>query len=303
MKKKIIAIIAVILVIALGFVFVKSMDNGEIENPEMGNQEVQNKDALTKEEIKNMLVAEGEWRPSNAYSGDEVSSLSMLYGSIIRYGGGITFYEDDTFYCSLTWYEPDQEYNMNYGKYDIDTETKKITYTYNSGKIMHGAYEEVDGVVTKIIYEEADYLDGNDYTVEFDKKTEEQKKELNLTNSLMSASWIPTSASANGEAVELTTVYGENYMAIPGIIFEGIGTFSKVYATNELEGIYEVYGFYWIDIENETITYQLSKIEDTSRVDITGSYEEENDEITKITFIENAGTENEIEVTFEPVVF
>ena len=52
MKKKIIAIIAVILVIALGFVFVKSMDNGEIENPEMDNQEVQNKDALTKKKLK-----------------------------------------------------------------------------------------------------------------------------------------------------------------------------------------------------------------------------------------------------------
>lgn len=308
MKKIIIALIAVVLVLTGGFIFLKSGDNNEVVNPEIENQEVQNQEMQNEEKsmedvIKSALIAEGEWRPSSIYSGDEVSSLSMVYGTMVRHSGGISFYEDGTFYNSLIWYEPDQEQEFNYGKYEIDTETKKITYTFNSGNVMYGTYEEVDGVVTKIIYEEADYLDGNDYTVEFEKRTEEQKKELSLTNSLISARWIPTSANANGETVELTEVYGENYKDTPGIMFEIIGDFYKDYVTSDLDGIYEGYGFYWIDIENKTITYQLVKKEDGSRVDIIGSYEEENDEIIKITYTENFGTENEVEVVFEPVVF
>lgn len=318
MKKIIIALIAVVLVLTGGFIFLKSGDNNEvvnqeIENKEVQNQEVQNqevqnqenqnKNGLTKEEVKAALVAEGEWRPNVAYNGDDVLSVSILYGSIIRYGGGINFYEDDTFYCSLIWHESDQEYNMNYGKYDIDTETKKITYTYNSGKVMQGTYEEVDGVITKIIYEESDYLDGNDYTVEFNRRTEEQKKLWNLTVSLMGEIWIPTSANIKGEDIGLTMVYGEDYTTIQGIAFDVIGTYTKHYVTSELDGIYEDYGFYWIDIENGAITYQLVKKVDDSRVDIIGKYEEENDKITKITFTENLGTENEIEVIFEPRVF
>ena len=114
MKKIIIALIAVVLVLTGGFIFLKSGDNNEVVNPEIENQEVQNQEMQNEEKsmedvIKSALIAEGEWRPSSIYSGDEVSSLSMVYGTMVRHSGGISFYEDGTFYNSLIWYEPDQE--------------------------------------------------------------------------------------------------------------------------------------------------------------------------------------------------
>lgn len=305
MKKIIIGIIALVLVLTGCFFLLKSRDNEEINNQEIQNQITQDSDIPVVEKneediIKAALIAEGEWKPSKVYSGDEEVSISLVYGTIVIYSGGITFYEDGTFNNSLISHE---DPTLNYGKYEIDTEAKKITYTFNSGNVMYGTYEEADGVISKIIYEENNYFDGNDYTVEFEKKTEEEKKLNSLKNSLISARWIPTSAHSKGETAELTEVYGENYMEIPGMMFEIIGNFYKEHVTSELDGVYEGYGFYWINIENKTITYQLVKKEDGSRIDIVGSYEEENDEITKITFIENVGTNNEIEIIFEPVVF
>ena len=328
--KKIIAIIAVVLVLVAGFVFVKSRDSEEVPNPVIENHEqISGEQASVEqvseeetsgeetsgeqtseeqvsgeeiEKIKAALAAEGEWRPSRAFSGDENIGLPM-YGTLLRVGGSIKFSEDGSFVNSLVSLFGGQSDESDYGTYEIDVKERKITFNYDSGMVMNGAYVEEDGIITKIIYEEKGFIDDNCYIVEFDKKTEEQKKSQSLMNSLISARWIPTSANANGETVELTKVYGENYKDTQGIMFEIIGDFYKDYVTSELDGIYEDYGFYWIDIENKTITYQLVKKEDGSRVDIIGSYEEENDEITKITFTENFGTENEVEVIFEPVVF
>lgn len=316
--KKIIAIIAVVLVLVAGFVFVKSRDSEEVPNPvienheqisgeqasgeqvseeETSGEETSGEETKEIEKIKAALAAEGEWRPSRAFSGDENIGLPM-YGTLLRVGGSIKFSEDGSFVNSLVSLFGGQSDESDYGTYEIDVEERKITFNYDSGMVMNGAYVEEDGIITKIIYEEKGLIDDNCYIVEFDKKTEEQKKSQSLMNSLISARWIPTSASVN-----LTELYGENYMETPGIMFDGLGEFYKDYVTSKMDGIYEDYGFYWIDIENQKITYQLVKKEDGSRVDIIGRYEEENNEITKITFTENFGTENEVEVIFEPVVF
>ena len=153
--KKIIAIIAVVLVLVAGFVFVKSRDSEEVPNPVIENHEQisgeqasgeQTSGEQTSEEqvsgeeiekIKAALAAEGEWRPSRAFSGDENIGLPM-YGTLLRVGGSIKFSEDGSFVNSLVSLFGGQSDELDYGTYEIDVKERKITFNYDSGMVMNG---------------------------------------------------------------------------------------------------------------------------------------------------------------------
>lgn len=300
MKKFILGIVAIVTLFSL--VGCKKNENAPIEN----NQKVEedntqaNSEQNDAESIKNLLIAGGQWVPQTAYDVLEKKevSLSNVYGSGIKYGGGINFFEDGRFE-KFIGIDGENQDMFNLGTYSIDISNNQIIYTFNAGNVSNGKYEYENGEITSITIEE---IFGDDDTIYSDdivtlvKKSPERLAREKIDSSLIENDWKPVSATKNGQIISLEDVYGKDYNKDLKIDFYGGGDMNKDIVV-ENSNLSE-YGFYFFD--EEKISFQFivnGNVDD--RIDIPCKYELQDGEVVSFTFIENYGTDNEIEVRFE----
>lgn len=281
-------------------------NNQEIEENDTPLSEGQNENNVpvieeqNENSIKNLLVAGGEWIPQNAYDVLEQKEveLSFVYGSGIKYGGGITFFDDGRFEKFIGVGGENQDM-FNLGTYSIDIANNQIIYKFNAGNISNGKYVYENGEIESITFEE---IFGDEdaivskYIVTLVKKSPERLSNEKLINSLTESIWLPVSATQNGKQIALKDVYGKNYKSDLGIKFYGGEDMDK--DLNVEDYSWSPYGFYYFN--GDKIMCQFITDSTTSaRVDVPCEYELQDGKVVSLTFIENYGTDNEINVKFK----
>ena len=194
---------------------------------EMNTVSDNNKNVET-EAIKNSLVKNGQYVIKSAYDNYTENDFFEYWGTSWRYGGGLTFNENDEFFYSIGIWENDSDRS---GKYSIDINENKIIYNFENGRVLEGQYRIENGEVEEIIY--IDYREDNPVFVILKKR--EKLDGIYSSNATSSDRHKEYLKFISDDEVEM---YFNDY--IPGSI-DLYGAFGGKENTNyHLEGMYSI---------------------------------------------------------------
>lgn len=287
--KKIILIFSVISILCLVGC---NKGNSTQQNEVQENQNIQQQLDETKDEvnIKQLLVSSDLFKLDSAHDSTTEDDYFKYWGTSYRYGGGVEFFDDDTFFYSIgIWAETFDRA----GTYVIDTYNNKITYRFQNGRVLEGAYKLENGKITEVTY--IDYNEDDPIYVTLRASTEEEILERKIEDSF-AGEWKFENATKGGEEY-----YIENYLNWNPMLYN----FS--FPDNDDIIIDSNPGYtYKIDIKENKILFNIvTKNYETPTPEIIKNassyfyYElDENNEIVRLTYVENENKNDELRINF-----
>lgn len=252
-------------------------------------EEMYNEKAL----IKDSLVKNEEYILKSAHNAYSTDDYFEYWGTSWRYGGGITFNDNDEFFYSIGIWENDLNRS---GKYIIDVDQNKIIYSFKNGEVLEGDYKLENGEVTEVTYIES--KEENSVYVTLRKRTEDEKKTDNIRKSF-SGKWTLENYYRDGAYLyAVSSEFNAGELWIHDFRFPANDNI-VIAETNS--------GIYRVDTEQQKISFDIvnKEYKTPTKEELKNASSffyytlDENNNVNKITYVENEGTDDEVKLVYK----
>lgn len=285
MKKFIFLILTLSAILLVGCDLNENSENNNISGNQQQNENIENNI-----NIKELLASSGLFKIKSAYDSTTENDYLKYWGTSYRYGGGVEFFDNDTFFYSVgIWAETDDRE----GTYSIDMNNNKIIYKYNNGRVLEGTYTLENEKITEVTY--IDYNEEDPIYVTLRASTAEEILERKIENSFIDE-WQFENATIDGEKYEID--YNSNWNPMfydfkfpnnDNIIIDDTPEYTYKIDTKEHKILFNIV----------TKNHEVPLAEVLKNASSYFYYElDENDEIVRVTYVENENKNDELRINF-----
>ena len=245
--------------------------------------------------IKQSLVNSGRFVLSAAHDSNTDNDYFKYWGTSYRYGGGIEFFDNDTFFYSVGIWADTLDRS---GTYIIDMYNNKIIYRFANGMILEGTYKLENNKITEVSYiESGEYLEDGPIYVTLRAQTEDEILKKKIQDSFV-GNWQLSSAYKNKQEYGIEDYY---------TFFASGWIYDFKFPNNDNLMVSEANSLmYSVDTKEKKIWFSIANKEgDIASEEEIGDassffyYElDENNEINKVIYVENENKENELKLIF-----